>query len=83
MAIRIDENTIFEDGRMKKISEAKAKPKVEAETEESPKTEAVKEEAKPKVEAETEESPKTEAVKEEAKPKAGRKPKAPIKGKEA
>lgn len=48
MAIRIDENTIFEDGRMKKISEAKAKPKVEAETEESPKTEAVKEETKPK-----------------------------------
>ena len=64
MAIRIDENTIFEDGRMKKISEAKAKPKVEAETEESPKTK----------EAETEEEPKT---------KAGRKPKAPIKGKEA
>ena len=33
---------------MKKISEAKAKPKVEAETEESPMTEAVKEETKPK-----------------------------------
>lgn len=64
MAIRIDENTIFEDGRMKKISKAKAETKVEAETEESPKT----------VEAETEEEPKT---------KAGRKPKAPIKGKEA
>ena len=36
MAIRIDENTIFEDGRMKKISEVKAEPKVEAETEEGP-----------------------------------------------
>ena len=64
MAIRIDENTIFEDGRMKKISEAKAESKVESETEKEPKT----------VEAETEEEPKT---------KAGRKPKAPIKGKEA
>ena len=53
MAIRIDENTIFEDGRMKKISEVNAEPKVEAETEEEPKS------------------------------KAGRKPKAPIKGKEA
>ena len=63
MAIRIDENTIFEDGRMKKISEVKAEPKVEAETEEEP-----------KVEAETEEEPKS---------KAGRKPKTPIKGKEA
>lgn len=62
MAIRIDENTIFEDGRMKKISEVNAEPKVEAETKEEPKTEAAKEE------------PKTEA---------GRKPKAPIKGKEA
>lgn len=62
MAIRIDENTIFEDGRMKKISEVKAEPKVEAETEEDPKTKVPKEE------------PKT---------KAGRKPKAPIKGKEA
>ena len=72
MAIRIDENTIFEDGRMKKISKVKAEPKVEAETEEEP-----------KVEAETEEEPKTEAVKEEPKPKAGRKPKAPVKGKEA
>ena len=40
MAIRIDENTIFEDGRMKKISEVKAEPKVEAETKEEPKTEA-------------------------------------------
>ena len=48
---------------MKKISEVKAEPKVEAETEEEP-----------KVEAETEEEPKS---------KAGRKPKAPIKGKEA
>ena len=28
MAIRIDENTIFEDGRVKKVGEAKA-PKVE------------------------------------------------------
>ena len=64
MAIRIDENTIFEDGRMKKISKAKAEPKVEAETKEYPKTEK----------AETKEEPKT---------KAGRKPKAPIKGKEA
>ena len=62
MAIRIDENTIFEDGRMKKISKAKTEPKVEAETEEDPKTKAAKED------------PKT---------KAGRKPKAPIKGKEA
>ena len=62
MAIRIDENTIFEDGRMKKISEAKAESKVESETEVEPKIKAVKEE------------PKT---------KAGRKPKAPIKGKEA
>ena len=52
MAFRIDENTIFEDGRMKKISKAK-------------------------------EEPKTEAAKEEPKSKAGRKPKAPIKGKEA
>ena len=63
MAIRIDENTIFEDGRMKKISKAKAETNVEAETKEEP-----------KVEAETKEEPKT---------KAGRKPKAPIKGKEA
>ena len=62
MAIRIDENTIFEDGRMKKISEGKSKPKVEAETEEEP---------------------KTDEAKEEPKSKAGRKPKAPIKGKEA
>lgn len=62
MAIRIDENTIFEDGRMKKISEVKAEPKVEADTKEEPKT----------VEA-----------KVEPKPEAGRKPKAPIKGKEA
>jgi hypothetical protein len=43
MAIRIDENTIFEDGRMKKISEVKAEPKVEAETEEEPKTETEEE----------------------------------------
>ena len=27
MAIRIDENTIFEDGRMKKISEVNAEPR--------------------------------------------------------
>ena len=75
MAIRIDENTIFEDGRIKKISEAKAETKVEAETEEEPKT----------VEAETEEEPKTKEAEteEEPKTKAGRKPKAPIKGKEA
>ena len=71
MAIRIDENTIFEDGRMKKISKVKAEPKVEAETEECPKTEEAKEE------------PKTEEAKEGPKSKAGRKPKAPIKGKEA
>ena len=71
MAIRIDENTIFEDGRMKKISKAKAEPKVEAETKEEPKVEAAKE------------APKTEEAKEEPKSKAGRKPKAPIKGKEA
>lgn len=63
MAIRIDENTIFEDGRMKKISKAKAEPKTE--------------------EAETKAEPKTEETKEEPKSKAGRKPKAPIKGKEA
>lgn len=63
MAIRIDENTIFEDGRMKKISKAKEEPKT--------------------VEAETKEEPKTEEAKEEPKSKAGRKPKAPIKGKEA
>ena len=62
MAIRIDENTIFEDGRMKKVSKAKAETKVEAETKEEPKTNVVNED------------PKTEA---------GRKPKAPIKGKEA
>jgi hypothetical protein len=81
MAIRIDENTIFEDGRMKKVSEGKAKPKAEAETKEEPKTEEAKEE--PKVEAETEEEPKTEVENEDPKTKAGRKPKAPIKGKEA
>lgn len=63
MAIRIDENTIFEDGRMKKISKAKEEPKT--------------------VKAETKEEPKTEEAKEEPKSKAGRKPKAPIKGKEA
>ena len=62
MAIRIDENTIFEDGRMKKVSKAKAEPKKEDEAEEDPKTKVSKED------------PKTEA---------GRKPKAPIKGKEA
>ena len=46
MAIRIDENTIFEDGRMKKSSEAKAETKVETETEKEPKTKAGR---KPKV----------------------------------
>lgn len=56
MAIRIDENTIFEDGRMKKISEVNAEPKVEAETEEET-----------NVEAETKEEPKSKA---ERKPKA-------------
>lgn len=40
MGIRIDENIIFEDGRMKKISEGKAETKVEAETKEEPKTKA-------------------------------------------
>lgn len=49
MAIRIDENTIFEDGRMKKISEVEAKPKMEAETEVEPKTKAAKEEPKASV----------------------------------
>ena len=34
MAIRIDENTIFEDGRVKKVGEAKA-PKVEDKKSES------------------------------------------------
>ena len=48
MAIRIDENTIFEDGRMKKISEVKEEPKMEAETGVEPKTKAVKEEPKTK-----------------------------------
>ena len=72
MAIRIDEDTIFEDGRMKKISEAKAETKVEAETKEEP-----------KAEAETEEEPKTEVENEDPKTKAGRKPKASAKGKEA
>ena len=42
MAIRIDENTIFEDGRMKKISEAKAEPKTKA-VKEEPKTKAGRE----------------------------------------
>ena len=73
MAIRIDEDTIFEDGRMKKISKAKEEPKVEAETKEEPKTE----------EAETKEEPKTEEAKEEPKSKAERKLKASVKGKEA
>lgn len=48
MAIRIDENTIFEDGRKKKISEAKAEPKAKAKTEEEPKTGKVSEKAEPK-----------------------------------
>lgn len=48
MAIRIDENTIFEDGRKKKISEAKAEPKGKAETEEEPKAGKVSEKAEPK-----------------------------------
>lgn len=46
MAIRIDENTIFEDGRMKKISEVNAETNVEAETKEEPKSKAGR---KPKV----------------------------------
>ena len=66
MAIRIDENTIFEDGRMKKVSADKAKAEVESKTTE-------KSGAKSKDEAEN----------VEPNPKAGRKPKAPIKGKEA
>lgn len=54
MGIRIDENTIFEDGRKKKISEAnaepmaKAEPMDKAETEEEPKTGKVSEKAEPK-----------------------------------
>ena len=51
MGIRIDENTIYEDGRMKKVSEAKTEPKVEAETrevKEEPKSKAGR---KPKVSA--------------------------------
>ena len=44
MAIRINENTIFEDGRMKKISEVKpetkAETKVEAEAKEGRKPKA-------------------------------------------
>lgn len=48
MAIRIDENTIFEDGRMKKISKAKAEPKDKPETEEEPKTGKVSEKAEKK-----------------------------------
>lgn len=66
MAIRIDENTIFEDGRMKKVSAAKVKAEVESKT-------AEKSDAKSEDEAE----------KVEPKTKDGRKPKAPIKGKEA
>ena len=66
MGIRIDENTIYEDGRMKKVSADKAEAKAESKT--------------------TEESgakSKDEAENVEPKSKAGRKPKAPIKGKEA
>ena len=66
MAIRIDENTIFEDGRMKKVSAAKGEGKAKSKTSE-------KSDAKSEAEAENVE-PKT---------KAGRKPKAPIQGKEA
>ena len=51
MAIRIDENTIFEDGRKKKISEAKAEPMAKAEPEDK---------------AETEGNPKTGKVSEKA-----------------
>ena len=66
MAIRIDENTIFEDGRMKKISKAKVEAEVESKA-------AEKSDAKSEAEAEN----------VEPKSKAERKPKAPIKGKEA
>ena len=62
MAIRIDENTIFEDGRKKKISEANAEPKAKAKTE-----------AEPKGKAETEEEPKTGKVSEKAEPKTSSK----------
>lgn len=55
MAIRIDENTIFEDGRKKKISEAKAEPKAKAKTE-----------AEPKAKAETKAEPKTSSKGKEA-----------------
>lgn len=48
MGIRIDENTIFEDGRKKKISEANAEPMDKAETEAEPKTGKVSEKAEPK-----------------------------------
>lgn len=40
MGIRIDENTIFEDGRKKKISEANAEPMAKAEPKDKPETEA-------------------------------------------
>ena len=58
MAIRIDENTIFEDGRMKKISKAKAERKAKAE---------------PKDKPETEEEPKTGKVSEKAEKKTSSK----------
>lgn len=48
MGIRIDENTIFEDGRKKKISEANAEPMDKTETEAEPKTGKVSEKAEPK-----------------------------------
>ena len=66
MAIRIDENTIYEDGRMKKVSATKGEAKVEPKTTEKPDAKS-----------------KDEAEKAEFKTKTGRKPKAPIKGKEA
>ncbi|MFW5507985.1 MAG: hypothetical protein ACOCOC_08925 [Prevotella sp.] len=59
MAIRIDENTIFEDGRMKKVSAAKVEAEVESKA-------AEKSDAKSEDEAENVE-PKT---KDERKPKA-------------
>ena len=66
MAIRIDENTIFEDGRMKKVGAAKVEAEVKSKATEKPDTKS-----------------KDEAEKIEPKTKAGRKPKAPAKGKEA
>ncbi len=53
MAIRIDENTIFEDGRMKKVSATKAEDKAEPKTSEKSdaKSEAEAENVEPKSKA--------------------------------